>query len=801
MASKKYKSKTTVEADKPKNPKKELLQRIRDRFKLMQEADETNRREALADMKFVNVPGEQWDPVMKKDRGTRPCYEFNKLRITCKRVINDMRANRPAVKVRGVEGSDKETASIYEGLIRNIWNVSDGDTVIDQAAEYQVSGGMGAWRITTRYVAEDAFEQEVVIEAIQNPFCLYADPACKDMLKRDARDFILTEKISHAAFEARWPKAAKVDWEETEFDDESDWSDDEFVRIAEYWYKEPYEKELLQLATGEVVDGTSDEAKAIPPQSIVNRRKVICDRVRMCIASGDSILEEADWAGSHLPFVIVYGETMVVDGKVSWWGLPRFGKDAQRSYNISRTSIDETIALAPQAKWWATVDQAKGNTQLWDEAHNKNYKYLTYNHDPKQPGPPQRMPGVDVPAALMAQAQMASEDIKSVTGIFDASLGNKGNETSGVAINARQQQGEIATFNYMDNLSKGIRRTGEIFIDLIPKVYDTERELRILGNDGAEDYKKVNQVVQDPQTGKPIKVNDLAQGRYDVAVTVGPSWSTKRQEAAEVYTGMAQANPMLQAVAGDLVMKAMDLPYSEEIAERLKAMLPPQIQQMLSKDKQLPPEAQAAMQQATQAMQMVEQNMQQVQQAAQQVQQDQAAADKTKAEIQIAIANLKAEKAEFEATVAKQMAQLVQKDAAVTVKQAQQTSTETVEGKQSEFDNASQAIQAALEQFMQAAGQILETVQQTAIEQQMVAGEIVGQSKQRVREVIGERVNGQMVARPVYEEQPSLVKRVTDVMPQPPPPPPPKPRIVRVEGKRGPNGLVAVPIYEDQPQG
>jgi hypothetical protein len=243
------------------------------------------------------------------------------------------------------------------------------------------------------------------------------------------------------------------------------------------------------------------------------------------------------------------------------------------------------------------------------------------------------MPGADVPAALVQLSMLDSEDIKAVTGIFDNSLGQESGEKSGRAIIARQQQGEIATFNYQDNMAKAIRRTWEILIDLVPKVYDTERELRILGSDGSEEYKKVNQVVMDPKTGKAIKVNDLAQGRYDVTVTVGPSFSTKRQEAAETYMQLAQASPGVMAVAGDLIFKAMDLPYSEDIAERLKAMLPPPIQQLLSQGKEIPPEAQAVMQQAAQAMQMVEQKNQLVMQAAQELQQEQAGIEKGKAEL------------------------------------------------------------------------------------------------------------------------------------------------------------------------
>lgn len=742
------------------SPTKDLLTRIRERYKLMVEADEDNRRLALEDLKFTNIPGEQWDAVMKKERGDRPCYEFNKLRVTCKRVINDMRANRPAGKVRGVEDGDKDTAEIYEGLIRNIWNTSDGDTAIDHAAEYQVEGGMGAWRVITEYADDSAFDQDILIKGIPNPFCLYFDPSAKDPMHRDAQDCILTERISKAAYKRRWPNAEVVEWESTEFDDDEEWQDDETVRICEYWWKEPVQKELWQLEDGKVIDAASDEAALIPPETVKRKRSAICNQVKMVIASGEAILEgPTEWAGKHIPFVMVYGEKMVIDGKVYWWGLPRFGKDAQRSYNLSRTSIDETIAATPQAKFWATVEQAKGHVEKWAEAHKKNFPFLLYNPDGKASGPPERMGGADVPVALMNQAQIASEDIKAVTGIFDASLGQSAPEKSGRAIIARQQQGEIATFNYMDNLAKGIKRTWEILVDLIPQVYDTERELRILGSDGSEDYAKVNQVVQDPTTGQVIKVHDLGTGRYDVTITVGPSFATKRQEAAEMYTQLAQSDEGLMPSAGDLVYKSLDLPYAEEIAERRRALLPPQIQQILSQGKKIPPEAQAVMAQAQQAMQMVEQQSQLVQQAAQELQQEQMGVEKGKAEIQTALANLKAEQAQFNAEVAKQMAALTVKDAQLQVHDAKsqaaaiQSGAETeVKAKESEFSEAVQAIQQAAQEFMQAAAVALQAIQQQAAEQTAMHQQMTAQ-RPRIARMESQRVNGQLVAIPVYEDQ------------------------------------------------
>jgi hypothetical protein len=632
-----------------------LLARIRKRAKAMMEADRDNRKKALDDLKFTYIPGEQWDELTKRERGSeRPMYEFNKVRVTVKRIINDMRANRPMGKVRAAEDGDKPTANVLEGLIRNIWANSDGDTAIDYAAEYQVAAGMGAWRVTVDYADDEAFEQVIGVDPIRNPFCLYSDPSAQDFLKRDAEDWFLTDKISKASYESRWPNKEVVDFEaDTEFDDDEDWQEeDEKVRIGEYWYKEPVSKELWLLSDGSTVDaGTvTDEQLAQANVQVLKKRQCKSHKIMMCIASGDSILEgPTEWAGKQFPFIQVYGEYVIIDGKVHWFGLTRFAKDAQRSYNYSRTNAIESIALAPQAKFWATAAQAADLTNSWAESHKKNYPFMLYNADPLADGPPQRMGGAEVPVALIQEMQMSSEDIKSVTGIYDASLGAQGNETSGKAINARQRQGEIATFNYMDNMAKGIRRTWEILVDLVPKIYDTPRSVRILGVDGAEDYAQINTMVADPQTGEQQAINDVARGKYDVAITVGPSFATLRQEAAEAYSEIASRDPNVMMAAGDLVFKAMDLPYAEQIAERYQAILPPPIQQMLTKGKQLPPEVQAAMAQVEQAQMMVDQKSQLMMQAEQELKALQAQAQGQQAQAKLASANLQTQEAQFQA--------------------------------------------------------------------------------------------------------------------------------------------------------
>lgn len=701
---------------------KALLTKIRARYKVMIEADQENRRKALEDIKFLHEPGAQWDETVKKERGDRPCYEFNKLRVTCKRVINHIRANRPQWKVRAVEDGDKDTADVYDGLLRNIWNVSDGDTIVDYAAEYVVGGGMGAWRVTTEYSNDSAFEQDIFVRAIKNPFCLFADPSATDSLKRDAEDWILTERISNKSYDERYPKAKRVSFEDLEFDDEEEWQGEEEIRICEYWYKKPYKKTLALLPDGKTVE--MDQV----PQGVkpVRTREVSCPKVYSVIASGDSILEgPTEWAGKYFPFIQPHGEWIVIDGKVHWYGLTRHSKDAQRNYNATRTAIAETIAQTPTAKFMVTAEQVKGLEKHWADAHQKNYPFLLYNNVPNH-APPQRLGGADVPVALSNESMIDSEDIKATSGIFDSSLGNQSPEKSGVAIRARQQQGEIATYNFMDNIAKGMRLTGEILIDLCPKIMDTARSVRILGADLSEKYVKINTPEQDPETGEIRVANDLTRGKYDLTVTTGPSFSTQRQEAAEVYTNLGTAVPQIWGVAGDLMIQAMDLPYSQQMAERFKALLPPQIQQQISEGKPIPPEVQAIMQQAEQAMAMVQQQSQLVQAAAQEVEQskteNEAKSTKDKAAVDQALANLKIAQAQFEAKIATELAKLAQKEAALTVQEShinvagQQLESvgKELDGKVNlaeESQQASQAISQLVQQFTQVAAEIIQRIE------------------------------------------------------------------------------------------
>lgn len=647
--------------------KKARIKACRDHFKAAVEADEENRRGFVEDMKFVHVPGEQWQQIYKDERGDdRLTLQFNRMRITIKSIINQMRQNPGSVKVRGVEEGDKDVADINAGIIRNILNSSNWDSIRDNVAEYQVAGGYGAWRITTDYSDDTVFEQDIKIEGLRNPLCLHCDPTAYDITGADANWWVYTDKISKAAFKQRYPKAEPVNFEDTEFDDDEDWEgegENGKVRIAEHWWKKPVTKNIHLLDDGKTIDDSELPDAQLLGRQVLKSREVQCYEIWSAIYSRDAELTPpTKWAGKYFPWIRVYGEYVVIEGKAIWYGHTRHGKDPQRAHNHALTAATEAVMTAPvnQNQVWATAKQAQGLVGSWIDAVKRNLPFQIYNHDPQQPGPPQRQPPAAVPVAQMQFSQVMGEELKANLGIFDASLGSEGNEKSGRAIIARDQQGQVATWNYRANLANAERRMDVILVDLIPRIYDTARSMRILGADDSDKYVKVNQPGPKGQV-----INDLTVGKYDVVFTPGPSFATKRMEAAEVLTQMAQSDPTLMPIAGDLVMKAMDVPYADEIAERKRMMLPPQIQQQLNQDKPLPPEvqqAQAAMEQKAQEMQQFAMALEK---AALEAQGEVAKADKSKAEIQIQVAKLQTEmakldtqKAQFEVLVTKAKAEV-----------------------------------------------------------------------------------------------------------------------------------------------
>ena len=613
---------------KEKQSKDDFLALIKTRFKESAEAENETRLESAIDHRMEN--GDQWEESVLRDREGRPCVTVNKISGVVKQVIGDQRQNSPSIKVMPVDNDkDPDTAEIFTGIIRNIEQTSDADSAYDTAFFHQVVGSYGAWRINTEYTHEDSFDQDIVIKRIKNPHSVYFDPLAQEVDRSDARYCFVVDDMAKEDFESQYPKADISDWEDAEGEN-YDWITEDKVKVAEYFYKEPYTKRILQLETGEVIDydkykhliqsAVIPEANYEPgqeyilsaegrPLKIENDRESECTRVKWAKVTAAEVIDERTLPGKYIPVVFVPGEETFVDGRPVLRSAIRHARDSQRIYNWMSSVSIETIAQAPKQPWVATAEQLEGYEDQWAQAASKPTPYLLYNGVPGSP-PPQRLGGSMPDTGALAEAQKASDDVKTTTGVYDASLGARGNETSGRAIVARQREGDTATFVFVDNLARALKYTGKILIDLIPKIYDTERIVRTLGPDGAEKFVKVNQMVADPSSPSGFKkVNDLQVGKYDVVVNVGPSYQTARVESAEAMLGIVQAVPQVGQYILDLVAKNMDWPGADEIEARLKKLLP---QGMSEEQEELTPEQQQQKQQAMQQQQQMEQMQQQM---------------------------------------------------------------------------------------------------------------------------------------------------------------------------------------------
>ena len=581
-----------------KSEKDPLFTEAMRRYKASVESTQENRADMIDDQRFA--AGDQWPDDVKTMRAGRPMQTINRLPAFIDQIIGDARQNKVAIKVFAGEDGDVEVAKIYSGLIRSIENRSNADFAYDTALEQTATFGFGAWRVKTRYVDDDTFDQEIMIERIPNALNVHFDPSSIQPDYSDAEYAIVVDSIGKDEFKARWPRASESNFQTEHM--QAGWASGDNMQIAEYWYKERTPATLYLLN-----DGTTTFDKPTAPELVIRERKSEKCDVKMCIMSGAEVLEQADWAGRYIPIIGVNGKEDMVDGKRILRGIVRHAKDPQRMYNYWRTIDTETKALAPKAPVMVTTKQLDGLDDLWSDALSGNLPYLPYNPDPTA-AMPQRLNAGMQDKGFEQAALLAVDEMKATTGIYSAALGEQSNETSGRAILARQREGDTANFAYIDNLSRAIRYSARVIIDLIPKIYDTERVIEIMGIDGQKTLERINSArINDDGVVEPV--NDLTTGRYDLVVDVGPSYTTKRIEALNMMVEIAKMNPAIMQIAGDLIVKSMDWDGADAIAERLKRTVPANIigDEEGNEDKELPAEVTQMIEQGKQLITQLQQ--------------------------------------------------------------------------------------------------------------------------------------------------------------------------------------------------
>ena len=584
----------------------DVLSTARSRLDMAISALSESREDELDDLRFyAGSPDNHWQwpadvlatrgAVQGQTINARPCLTINKLPQHVHQVTNEQRQNRPQPKVIPVDdNADVEVAEIFNGIIRHIEYISDADVAYDTACENQVAYGEGYARILTEYCDDRTFNQEIKIGRIRNSFSVYMDPLIQDPCGADAKWCFITEDLPRDEYERQFPNASPLTTLQTlGVGDQSisQWLNENTVRIAEYFYIE-YNRETLNLYPGNVTafQGTPED-KMLRMQfgKPLKSREADRKKVKWLKINGYEVLERADWAGSHIPVIRCIGNEFEVEGRIYVSGLVRNAKDAQRMYNYWVSQEAEMLALAPKAPFIGYGGQFEGYETQWKTANTQNWPYLEVNPDvtdgagnmlplPQRAQPPMASSG-------LLQAKMgAADDVKSTTGQYNASLGQTSNERSGRAILARQKESDTGTYHYIDNYGRFIRYIGRQLVDLIPKIYDTERIARIIGEDGQPNMAKINPMQPEPvkkivnEQGIVIdKIYNPSVGKYDVMVITGPNYATKRQESLESMAQLLQGNPNLWQVAGDLFVKNMDWPGAQEMAKRFQKTIDPKL--------------------------------------------------------------------------------------------------------------------------------------------------------------------------------------------------------------------------------
>lgn len=541
---------------------------VRDLWTQAEEADSDNRKEALEDLKFE--AGEQWDKRTRDYRESSarpfplPCLTVNQLPQIIGQVVGDRRANSTAIKVLPREDGDKEVAEVRSELIRSIELQSKADRVYTRAFEQAVGCGMGNFRIDLDYAYEDAFERDLFIRSIPNPLSVLWDPMAADPTGRDAGYCFVADRIKRAEYERRFPDAAKTEMFDATGLHEG-WFVDDMVRITEYWKLEERDRLIALMMDGSVQDVTDKpEAEWQPllyvgPDGKRQVRKAKCKYAKMVLTNGiEELGDPFEIKVPRIPIIRVMGREVWIGDRRVRFGLTRFARDPARLRNYWRSVVAELLMGAPRANYMAMASAIKGREKDWPNT-------LVSNDGAP---PPTEITGMNL-SAFINEAAMCAQDMKDVTGIHDASLGIKSNETSGVAIQRRQHEGDIATIGYHDNMNAAMQEAGEVLNALIPIVYDTPRTIRVIGEDQAVRLLRVNDPSfnGDPAIGGNI---DLAKGRYDVTISTGPAYQSRRQEAAAGMIEFARSDPTVMQKAGDLIAKSQDWPLADEFAERLR---------------------------------------------------------------------------------------------------------------------------------------------------------------------------------------------------------------------------------------
>ena len=604
--------------DDDKIQREPVVDEARDFLRQVTEAEVEMRAEALEDLRFRF--GEQWPAEMRAMRSIpgqqRPMLTINETDGYCRQVENQMRQQSPRGKAHPLnDTSDLKLAKIFTGLGRHIEENSDAPNSYDLGGTFQVTTGVGYWRVLMDYVSQTSRFQDIYVRQIDNPFSVYFDPFSALPDGSDAKKCLITDFVPRETFKKEYPDANPGEWSEVgEGDGEPDWSTVDAVRVAEYYYIQETKKELIYLSSGSNVW----EDRMMPPEvmaqmgiRIVGHRPSSRNQVKWCKVSGFETLETRDVPGQWIPVVPCYGVNIIIDGRRKRFGMVRMARDPQMMVNYWKTSMTEVLAMAPKAKWQMAEGQQEGHENEYAQANNSANPILLYKPTDVEGNPqpaPERIQPEAAPAGLLEGLGLASQDLQRVLGMFDPVNLKHNGPKSGEAVKAEAGQSEIGNFHFYDNRCRSIKHTWKIFFDYVPHAYDTKRVMRLIGDDGTPSLTTINE--KQMVNGVLQVLNNVKDAEVGVVLETGPGYNTKREEGVAAMMQLLDT-PMgeeIGKIGGDIIVRMLDAPGMDVLADRLKAANP---LANIDEDSDVPPQAQmqikALQGQLQQAMQHIQQ--------------------------------------------------------------------------------------------------------------------------------------------------------------------------------------------------
>lgn len=598
----------------------DIIKTAKERFEEGVRAWNSYNSESEDILKFID--GDQWDNQLRQSRQNSglPCLTANSIPTFLRQITNESRQNTPAIQIDPKDDEASiENAEVLSDLIRGIEHESNADTAYDTSSWFAAAVGLGFIRVKSDYVDNESFNQKLVITTVEDPKTVVMDPNHKNITGSDAEWCFITSTVSREEYERDYGESKKgidaktIGWAAMT----SDWVYDDRIIIAEYYWKDYEEVTLYQVfntTTNQTVIAEEKPSKDLIDLGIlhlIQTRKIQRPIIRWAKINDEEILEETTWPGESIPIICVKGDETWVNGKRHLKGAVKDAMDSQRVLNYYFSMQAEIVSLAPKAPFIAEIRQIKDFESIWRDANISAVAYLPYNavvvNNTLLPPPARMNNSVDIQAAAGLCAQ-ARDNIKAIFGIYDASLGAQGNETSGKAILARTKQSNTSTYHFYDNLTKAIQQVGQVIIDALPTFYAEERSVQIIKRNGEAATQTIN--------GENAEY-DVNKGKYGVVVETGPSYATRRQDSVDHMLTMGTSYPQAMPLIADIIATESDWPGSKQIAARLRLALPPEIQQAEAAEGKMPPEQMASMLQAqvkqlTQKLEMTDKIAQQL---------------------------------------------------------------------------------------------------------------------------------------------------------------------------------------------